>query len=41
MPLLARLNPSRPPFLIWELPLAGGEHPPAPPVVDEPIVRSA
>jgi Icc-related predicted phosphoesterase len=41
MPLLARLNPSRPPFLIWELPLTGGEHPPAPAVVDEPIVRSA
>ncbi|MGE0443663.1 MAG: metallophosphoesterase [Vicinamibacterales bacterium] len=41
MPLLARLNPSRPPFLIWELPLSGGEQTPAPPVVDEPIVRSA
>ena len=41
MPLLARLNPSRPPFLIWELPLTGGDQPPAPPVVDEPIVRSA
>ena len=41
MPLLARLHPTRPPFLIWELPLAGNPHAPAPPTVDEPIVRSA
>jgi Icc-related predicted phosphoesterase len=41
MPLLARLNPSRPPFLIWELPLAPRGEPAAPPVVDEPIVKSA
>jgi len=41
MPLLARLNPSRPPFLIWELPLSLQEQPSPTPVVDEPIVKSA
>ena len=40
MPLLARLNPTRPPFLIWELPL-GEEQAPVPPPVDEPLVKSA
>jgi Icc-related predicted phosphoesterase len=40
MPLLARLNPTRPPFLIWELPL-GEEQVPVPPPVDEPLVKSA
>jgi Icc-related predicted phosphoesterase len=41
MPLLARLNPTRPPFLIWELPLTGEEEPVAPPTVDAPLVKSA
>jgi Icc-related predicted phosphoesterase len=41
MPLLARINPTRPPFLIWELPLTGDEPTPAPPPVDAPLVKSA
>jgi len=41
MPLLARLNPTRPPYLIWELPLTGDETPVATPPVDAPLVKSA
>ena len=42
MPLLARLNPERPPFLILELPL-NGEAPPSEPGLPqgEPLVRTA
>jgi Icc-related predicted phosphoesterase len=42
MPLLARQNPTRPPYLIWELPLTGDEQPaPSTPPVDAPLVKSA
>lgn len=41
MPLLARTNPTRPPFLIWELPLTGDEPAPLAAPVDEPLVKSA
>jgi len=41
MPLLAKLNPTRPPYLIWELPLTGGEPVVAAPPVDAPLVKSA
>jgi Icc-related predicted phosphoesterase len=42
MPLLGRLNPDRPPFLILELPLAGGGEPVDPGGVQgEPLVRTA
>ena len=42
MPLLARLNPDRPPFLILEVPLDGGPAPVEPEGVQgEPLVRSA
>ena len=43
MPLLARLNPDRPPFLVVELPLDGSTPPrdaSAPPLA-EPVVKSA
>jgi Icc-related predicted phosphoesterase len=46
MPLLARLNPDRPPYLIVELPLiddetqAPGQHPPSVPLA-EPVVKTA
>ena len=39
--VLARINPTRLPFLIWELPLTGDEPTPAPPPVDAPLVKSA
>jgi Icc-related predicted phosphoesterase len=43
MPLLARLNPDRPPFLVVELPLQTPSPPPegSPPPFAEPIVKSA
>jgi hypothetical protein len=42
MPLLARLNPDRPPFLILELPLTDGGSPVDPQDVQgEPLVRTA
>jgi Icc-related predicted phosphoesterase len=44
MPLLARLNPDRPPFLILELPLDGEPAPPTDPGgphLGEPLVRTA
>jgi Icc-related predicted phosphoesterase len=46
MPLLARMNPDRPPYLIVELPLiedvteAPGQHPPSVPLAD-PVVKTA
>ena len=46
MPLLARMNPDRPPYLIVELPLiddvteAAGQHPPSVPLAD-PVVKTA
>jgi Icc-related predicted phosphoesterase len=47
MPLLARLNPDRPPYLIVELPLEGdasthvpSQQPPSPPLA-EPVVKTA
>ena len=44
MPLLARLNPDRPPYLIVELPLiddvSQAQHPPASPLAD-PVVKTA
>lgn len=41
MPLLARINPTRSPYLLWELPLTAEEQPPAPPTLDAPLVKSA
>ena len=42
MPLLARLNPDRPPFLVLELPLEGGAHPSHPAgQIGDPLVRTA
>jgi Icc-related predicted phosphoesterase len=44
MPLLARANPDRPPFLIVELPLGNGAAPPQPPgsaPLAEPLVKTA
>jgi|SRR5688572_4640041 Icc-related predicted phosphoesterase len=44
MPLLARLNPDRPPYLIVELPLADDHSDaavPAPPPLAEPVVKTA
>ena len=43
MPLLARLNPDRPPFLIVELPLDGEAPPPHVPArsLREPLVKTA
>jgi Icc-related predicted phosphoesterase len=43
MPLLARLNPDRPPYLVYELPLqdAGQLPAPAPPAAAEPVVKTA
>jgi Icc-related predicted phosphoesterase len=42
MPLLARINPDRPPFLILELPLEDGEQPAEPATPrKEPLVRTA
>jgi Icc-related predicted phosphoesterase len=43
MPLLARLNPDRPPFLVLELPTTGDATPPSPPsaTIGEPLVRTA
>jgi Icc-related predicted phosphoesterase len=43
MPLLARINPDRPPYLIFELPLHdAGQAPAAPqPVIAEPVVKTA
>jgi hypothetical protein len=45
MPLLARMNPDRPPYLIVELPLDAAGTPPAgqPPTgtLAEPVVKSA
>jgi Icc-related predicted phosphoesterase len=39
MPLLARLNPDRPPYLIVELPLDGEVAPPAPSTGSTPLAR--
>jgi Icc-related predicted phosphoesterase len=39
MPLLARLNPDRPPYLIVELPLDGEPLPPAPATGSTPLAR--
>jgi Icc-related predicted phosphoesterase len=42
MPLLARLNPDRPPFLVLELPLEGGAQPSHPAgQIGDPLVRTA
>ena len=43
MPLLARLNPDRPPFLILELPLDESDHPPAATAtpLQQPLVKTA
>ena len=41
MPLLSRLNPNRPPYLIWELALDAPEELPATRPLDAPIVKSA
>ena len=41
MPLLARLNPDRPPFLIFELPLHGEPSPEPGAPIREPLVRTA
>ena len=43
MPLLARLNPDRPPFLILELPLDESDHPPAANAtpLQQPLVKTA
>jgi hypothetical protein len=45
MPLLARLNPDRPPYLIVEVPLeaesAQGAQAPGAPVLGEPVVKTA
>jgi len=42
MPLLARLHPDRPPFLILELPVEGEAPPPRPESqVGDPLVRTA
>lgn len=41
MPLLTRLNPNRPPYLIWELPLAMESQTPPAIQNEDPIVKSA
>jgi hypothetical protein len=41
MPLLSRINPDRPPYLIVELPLTGPTVHGAPTSVGEPLVRTA
>jgi hypothetical protein len=46
MPLLARLNPDRPPFLIYELPLVDDASDASPqtastPPLAEPLVKTA
>jgi len=44
MPLLARRNPDRPPFLVFELPLEGeGHETPVPPATTTapPLVKTA
>jgi Icc-related predicted phosphoesterase len=42
MPLLTRINPTRPPYLVWELPLSDGARAPQTSATREaPIVKSA
>ena len=41
MPLLARMNPDRPPYLIVELPIDGDTHAPAGVPLAEPLVKMA
>jgi Icc-related predicted phosphoesterase len=41
MPLLARINPTRPPYLVWELPISGDSRPSQSTPLESPIVKSA
>jgi len=41
MPLLARLNPTRSPYVIWELPVTGEDTAPVPTALDAPVAKPA